>query len=119
MLISEMAAGKNTSAHRVESDPSERIFLVPTVKSSLLGIILIVFSVLVFGPMSIFVIQLEQDGVPFLQVTFIRNFIVLLFTGQIIAFRKTQGRSMSFFGPRTACANLVARAVLYYGLVNC
>jgi len=88
------------------------------VNNSFLGLGLILIGVITFGTINLFVIILEQNGVPFLQVTFVRYFVVLVSTGAIIAYRRMRGENMSFFGPKKDRTDLVLRAILYYGNLN-
>jgi len=88
------------------------------VKNSFLGLGLILIGVITLFTIALFVVILGKSGVPFLQLTFIRNFVVLTVTGAIIAYRRKRGENMTFFGPKKERTALVVRAVLFYGNLN-
>lgn len=87
-------------------------------KSSLRGLALICLATFIFSGINIFVKELEQDDIPFLQVSLVRYIVVIFLAGPIIVHKKCNGSNMSFFGPKKDRSALIARAIVYYGATN-
>jgi len=91
---------------------------IPPEKSSVVGIGFIFTGVLIWTISSIIIKELENAGVPFIQVTFVRYTVVVILAGAAIAYKRCQGEELWFFGRREERVLLVIRAILYYGALN-
>ena len=87
----------------------------PLPRSSFLGLLLILVGILVFATIGVEVKRLEEAGVPFLQVSFVRYLVVIAIAAPLI----WRSPDLRFVPARAEDRRaLLARAVLYYGALN-
>jgi len=90
----------------------------PAEKSSLLGLAFIFMGVVGLTACAVVIKDLEDEGVPFLQVTFVRYWVVVFLGGFLIFLKRCRGEKMAFFANKEERPVLIIRAVLYYGALN-
>jgi len=97
-----------------ESETSINVSTTKPEKRSWKGLGLLFVGVLVSTLIQFSVKVLEEDGIPFLQVTFVRWLVTSLLIGASIQYKRWHGDIISFFGPKKYRAILLVRAVLYF-----
>jgi len=87
-------------------------------KGSLLGLFFIFMGAVGLTICAVVVKVLEDEGVPFIQIIFVRYWVVAAFSGSLIILKRYRGEKMEFFAHKDERPVLIIRAVLYYGALN-
>jgi len=116
--MENVAHSLSTKISVSKGDKSKNVSSQSPEKSSLAGMAYIFSGIVIFSASSLIIKALEDDGVPFLQVTLIRYVVVFLITGALIIYRRRGGRSFPFLGVKGERTVLVIRAALYFGALN-